>query len=106
MIQNRALKKGVDIIVGTPGRTIDHIQNVTVESGDPTAFIDPPGDITITCIEAEGLTADNLQYSYTTSTGELIEGSVEGVISGDYDECGGTLYQTWSFTDPFGETIE
>lgn len=38
-IQNRALKKGVDIIVGTPGRIMDHLQRRTLKIDNISYFI-------------------------------------------------------------------
>src|SRR5690606_30522795 len=60
---------------------------------------------TITCADAQVLTPTMLNYSNGATVECLIEGSVEGVITGTFDECGGTLTQTWTFTDDCGRTI-
>jgi hypothetical protein len=36
----------------------------------------------------------------------LISGQVLGLITGSYDECGGTLTQTWTFTDDCDRQIQ
>jgi hypothetical protein len=70
------------------------------------AFINPPADDVLTCAEAitySALTPVNLAYSNNDGTGAcLIEGTVPGVIAGTFDECGGALTQTWTFTDDCG----
>ena len=38
-IQNRALKKGADIVVGTPGRVMDHLQRKTLKLENISYFI-------------------------------------------------------------------
>ena len=34
-----------------------------------------------------------------------INGSVDGVLSGEFDSCGGLLFVDWSYTDECGRTI-
>jgi hypothetical protein len=90
------------------GRTITHVQTITVEPALPAAFISPPADDVLTCAEAIAYSATpaNLAYSNSDGTGAcLIEGEVPGVVAGTYDECGGALTQTWTFTDNCGRTI-
>jgi hypothetical protein len=56
-------------------------------------------DLTITCAEGDIITPSDLDYS-NGETGECeISGTVTGVITGSLDECGGTLTQTWTFSD-------
>jgi hypothetical protein len=74
----------------------------------PAAFINPPADDVLTCAEAITYSASpaNLAYSNNDGTGAcLIEGEVAGVVAGAFDECGGSLTQTWTFTDNCGRTI-
>jgi hypothetical protein len=90
------------------GRTITHVQNITVEPALPAVFINPPTDDVLTCAEAitYSATAVDLSYSNNDGTGAcLIEGTVPGVVAGTFDECGGALTQTWTFTDDCGRTI-
>jgi hypothetical protein len=86
-------------------RTITHVQTITVQPAPAAAFINPPADITISCDNATTFAASSLSYSNAGLGGCLIEGQVLGVISGTYDECGGTLTQTWTFTDDCDRTI-
>jgi hypothetical protein len=62
----------------------------------------------LSCAEAITYSATTVYLSYSNNDGTgacLIEGEVAGVITGTFDECGGTLTQTWSFTDDCGRTI-
>jgi hypothetical protein len=86
-------------------RTITHVQTITVQPAPVAAFINPPADITISCDQATTFTSSSLSYSNAGLGGCLISGSVNGVITGSYDECGGTLTQTWTFTDDCDRTI-
>ena len=47
----------------------------------------------------------SLAYTNGGTAGCLISGSALGVITGSYTECGGTLTQTWTFTDDCNRTI-
>ncbi|MFZ5431512.1 MAG: HYR domain-containing protein, partial [Bacteroidota bacterium] len=58
------------------------------------------------CNEATAFTASNLGYTNTGLGGCLIEGQVLGIITGTYDECGGTLTQTWTFVDDCDRQIQ
>jgi hypothetical protein len=86
-------------------RTITHVQTITVQPAPAAAWIDPPGNITISCDQATSFAASSLSYTNAGLGGCLISGSVNGVITGTYDECGGTLTQTWTFTDDCDRTI-
>jgi hypothetical protein len=90
------------------GRIIEHVQTITVEPAPEPAFIDAPEDATLTCSEALTFAAAAVNLSYSNGAADdcLIEGEVLGVIAADYDECGGTITQTWSFTDACGRIIE
>ncbi len=87
--------------------SITHVQAITVNPAPQAAFIDPPQDITISCDVATTSFEDSpLSYTNSGLGGCLIAGSVSGVITGTYDECGGTLYQTWTFTDECNRLIQ
>jgi len=87
------------------GRQIQHVQTITVSPAPEAAFIDPPADITISCVEALTFASSSLSYSNSGLGGCIIEGTVQGVITGSFTECGGSLTQTWTFTDDCGRTI-
>jgi hypothetical protein len=88
-------------------RTITHVQTITVEPAPEAAFVDPPADDQLSCEEAQVYAATPLMLSYTNGATDacLIEGQVEGVIDANFDECGGTITQTWTFTDDCDRTI-
>jgi len=88
------------------GRQIQHVQTITVSPAPMAAFINPPANTTITCDAATTFTATNLSYTNAGLGGCLITGQVLGVITGTYDECGGTLYETWTFVDDCGRQIQ
>jgi hypothetical protein len=75
-----------------------HVQTITVQPAPPPVF-DPVTDQTITCAQADVFAATNLNYTNGETGSCLISGSVLGVVTGTFDECGGTLVQTWTYTD-------
>ncbi|MGE5382253.1 MAG: HYR domain-containing protein, partial [Omnitrophica WOR_2 bacterium] len=86
-------------------RTITHTQNITITPAPQAQFINTPDDITISCAEAGTFIASDLSYTNEDQGGCLIAGTVSGNIAGSYTECGGTLTQTWTFTDECERTI-
>jgi hypothetical protein len=86
-------------------RTIQHVQTITVDPAPIAAWINAPSNITITCDAATSFAASNLSYSNNGLGACLISGQVMGVITGTFNECGGTLTQTWTFTDNCNRTI-
>jgi hypothetical protein len=66
----------------------DHGRSCTI-----AAFINPPADDQFTCEEANtyAATAVSLDYTNNGTAGCLIQGSVVGVITSNYDECGGDI---------------
>jgi hypothetical protein len=87
-------------------RTITAKKTITVEPA-PMAAFDHVDDMTISCEEAGSFTAGSLGYTNGASNEAcLIAGDVDGELSGDYTECGGTLYVDWTYTDNCGRTIE
>jgi hypothetical protein len=87
-------------------RTITHVQTITVDPAPIAAWINAPSNITITCDQATSFAATNLSYSNNGLGACLIAGQVMGVITGSFTECGGTLTQTWTFTDNCNRTIQ
>jgi hypothetical protein len=87
-------------------RTITHVQTITVDPAPIASWINAPSNITITCDQATSFTASNLAYTNNGLGACLISGQVMGVITGSFTECGGTLTQTWTFTDNCNRTIQ
>ena len=86
-------------------RTIDAKKVITVLPA-PAAEFEAVEDMTITCEEANVFQAGSLSYTNGGSGACEISGSVQGVLSGTYDECGGTLEVDWTYTDDCERTID
>ncbi len=100
---------GVDVtyrweFIDDCGRTITYNQLVTIEEAPEASFINPPGDITQNCDEVS-TTIPLLNYSNSATGICQISGSVVGIQSGFYNECGGDITYTWTFTDDCNRTI-
>ena len=78
--------------------SITATQVLTVQPA-PAPVFDPVADVTITCADAAVLAAANLDYTNGESGACAIAGTELGVVTGTFDECGGTLTQTWTFSD-------
>ncbi|MBR9915081.1 MAG: hypothetical protein GYB32_09695, partial [Algicola sp.] len=85
-------------------RTITAKKTITVLPA-PMAEFDEVIDMEMTCEEANAFEAGSLSYTNGGTGACEISGSVPGELSGTYDECGGTLYIDWSFTDDCDRTI-
>src|SRR5690606_16434438 len=84
------------------GRQIQHVQTITIEPAPIAAWVNPPVDITISCDDALTFVATNLDYTNNETGACEIAGTELGVITGSFDECLGTLIQTWTFVDDCG----
>ncbi len=87
------------------GRSISHVQSITIEPSDPAEFLDFPPDVTVQCSDNIN-TPDDLEYSNFSSGDCLIEGAATAVQTGTVDVCGGALVNTWTFIDPCGRRID
>src|SRR5690606_6714223 len=87
------------------GHTITHVQNITIEEAPAASFINPPGDTTLTCVEASTFVIQDLSYTNGESGTCEISGTVPGVLNGTFNSCGGMQTITWMFTDSCGRTI-
>ncbi|MEH6535581.1 MAG: T9SS type A sorting domain-containing protein [Psychroserpens sp.] len=85
-------------------RTITASKTVTVLPA-PMAEFEEVLDMEITCEEANSFEAGSLSYTNGGTGTCEISGSVPGLLSGAYDECGGTLYIDWAYTDDCQRTI-
>ena len=83
------------------------VGSVVVMALAPEAeWIDPPADTSITCEQALSFEPGDLSYSNHADGDDEISGSVSAELSGVYDECGGELSASWTFTDEYDRTIE
>ena len=85
------------------GRPIDHMQTVTITEAPMADFIDPPAANTVDC---NNIPAPAGPLSYANNDACAITGSVDPNINNNYDICGGTIENTWSFTDECGRLLE
>ncbi len=86
------------------GRTINHFQNITVNPAPEASFTNPPADATIDCSDWTGQ-VDDLQYTNGASGICEINGAASPTVTGNVDECGGTINASWEFEDACGRTI-
>ena len=87
------------------GRTITHVQVVTLEPAPEAVFIDLPDDLQMSCTDFENFVPDELSYSNSSAGLCEIVGSVPGVINGFAGLCGGSVDVDFEFTDPCDRTI-
>jgi hypothetical protein len=87
------------------GRTINAIETINVDPA-PAPVFTAVADSIILCTEVATFAAFELGYSNNADASCLIEGTVTGTLSEDYDACGGTITQTWTYTDDCGRTID
>ena len=87
------------------GETITHTQNITVDEIPEASFDSSPNDTTISC-DAIPTTVPSLTYSNGGAGNCEISGSVDAVVNGSVDLCGGMLEYVWEFTDQCGRTIQ
>ncbi len=88
------------------GRISTREQVITVDPAPEADWLNPPADINISCDQVINIQPGLLYYSNNAFSGCLIDGSVMGQITGDYNNCNGLLVQQWTFTDNCGRTIE
>ena len=81
------------------GRFISHSQVVTVEPIPQASFVNPPGDIIISCDQLETFAPDTLVYTNGGTGNCLIEGTVDPIGDGVLDTCGISVTYTWEFID-------
>ncbi|NNE16500.1 MAG: hypothetical protein HKN51_16075 [Saprospiraceae bacterium] len=87
------------------GRSIIYVQTITVDPPPAADFTSMPADITVDCSDIPD-PAEALMYSNGDAGICLIEGEADPIIDEDIDECGGTITNTWEFTDDCNRTIE
>src|SRR5204862_249146 len=83
------------------GRTITQTRTITVSPAPEAVFAAAP-PITVVCGAA---VASSLAYTNTASGLCLISGTVTSTLSALPGPCGGTVTETWTFTDACNRTI-
>ncbi|MDF1694995.1 MAG: gliding motility-associated C-terminal domain-containing protein [Saprospiraceae bacterium] len=86
------------------GVVLSHTQTIIIEPLAEPDFIDPPADVTVSCANVP-TTAPTLSYTNGESGSCEIMGDVPPVTDNDYDICGGTITNTWEFTDLCSRTF-
>ncbi|WP_152604854.1 T9SS type A sorting domain-containing protein [Psychroserpens jangbogonensis] len=71
----------------------------------PEASFDTAAHEEISCEQADGYSAPSLNYSNGLEGECGINGTVDGVLSGEFTSCGGLLYVDWTYTDECGRLI-
>lgn len=85
------------------GRTISHVQNITVDPVDPPRFLNLPNDLTLNCDEVYN--PEMLMYDNDALGVCQVIGSVDAIQAGTVDACGGTISYIWTYTDACFQTI-
>ena len=80
------------------GRNINHAQTITVEPAPDPSFDNFPMNMIVDC-NAVPPSPGPLPYTNGATGACEISGSANPVISGSYDECGGSLVYTWTYMD-------
>ncbi|MCE7924444.1 MAG: T9SS C-terminal target domain-containing protein, partial [Haliscomenobacteraceae bacterium CHB4] len=81
------------------GRATLHFRIISVNPAPAPAFVDPPGDITISCIQVPPAPTE-LNYTNGKTGACEISGSVLSEITGGLTVCGGSYRETWRLEDP------
>ncbi len=80
------------------GRTINHIQILTVLPPPVVTLTNPPVYTTpITCADASTFVAPVIAYSNNSPC--LVEGTLNPVVTNNYNACGGNIQISWNGTD-------
>ncbi len=89
------------------GENFSHVQNITIDPIPVAVFVDPPANETIECSELAGIVHPPLTYTNSASGACGIDGIRPPVTTGTATVClGGTLTNTWTFTDQCMRTID
>jgi hypothetical protein len=86
------------------GRITSTSRTITVNPAPKAVFSSLPGDLVVECIDVNDINL-SLTYDNGESGNCLISGTATAVVTGIYDECGGTLLNTWTYTDDCNRTI-
>lgn len=85
-------------------RSISHQQRVTVNPAPAPEWVNPPSDEFISCDEVDDFPPP-LSYTNFANDPCDVSGSVDPLVTGSYDSCGGRLIYEWNFSDDCGNAI-
>ena len=88
------------------GRSIEHVQTITINPAPEAEFLSFPSDMTMDCSEFDDFDPEDLSYTNNESGACLIDGEIEAEAFGDIEECGGVIEFVWEFEDNCGRIIE
>ncbi|MCZ2338141.1 MAG: hypothetical protein LC127_08055, partial [Chitinophagales bacterium] len=88
------------------GRTITHTRTVTVLPPDEAAWVNPPADMTVECVNEPDASAVDLNYTNGSSGMCLMSGTVSAVPTvQENSDCSKVYTYEWMVTDLCGRTI-
>ncbi|MFN8320900.1 MAG: gliding motility-associated C-terminal domain-containing protein [Saprospiraceae bacterium] len=88
------------------GRTIQHVQAITVSPTPLGAFQNPPENELVTCDLAPLPTSfPNLTFTNGLTGNCGINATVAPVVTGTANSCGGIIVATWTYTDFCNRTV-
>ena len=82
-----------------------HIQNIVVSAIPEAVFDIEPANETVECL-TDIIPSVDLNYTNSSVSTCLIEGTLSAVESATPTQCGGTMTYTWSYTDLCGRDLE
>lgn len=89
----------------TCANVITHTQNIVVDPAPEASWVNlPAAAITIDC-DGIPATIDDLEYDNGETGTCEIAGMVPATTTNNYDVCGGTITNDWTFTDECDRTI-
>lgn len=87
------------------GHSLSALQNIQVSQAPIASFISlPPDTVRYNCNDIP-LNPSPLSFSNGITGKCGINGMVDGVVSGNFDICGGQLKYEWTYTDSCGRSI-
>src|SRR5439155_255248 len=78
-------------------------RTITVSPAPPPVFTTPPTDVTVACDAIPAI--PTVSYTNSASGSCLIAGTVTATRTGTVTGCGGTLTDSWTFTDACARVI-
>lgn len=86
------------------GEVIVSSRSIQVNPAPAPIFVNPPADVTIDCADVPNIVS-TIPYDNNETGICRIFGTVDAILSGSYDECGGQILQVYSYLDACGRPI-